>query len=76
MAKTKAKPKAKKGQEPSGLTPAQIEAILGVGLILAALGTLLSLFFTRGELTDAWINSLRRLLGWAFVVSPFWLGAA
>ena len=76
MAKTKAKPKAKKGQEPAGLTPAQIEAILGVGLILAALGTLLSLFLTRGELTDAWINSLRRLLGWAFVVSPFWLGAA
>ncbi|MCW5852025.1 MAG: DNA translocase FtsK 4TM domain-containing protein [Anaerolineae bacterium] len=76
MAKTKAKPKPKKGQEPAGLTPAQIEAILGVGLILAALGTLLSLFFTRGELTDAWINSLRRLLGWAFVVSPFWLGAA
>lgn len=76
MAKAKAKPKAKKGPQPVGLTATQVEIIIGVGLILLAAGTLLSMLFTRGELTDAWLRVLRQLLGWAFVTSPFWLGAA
>ena len=79
MAKAKEKPKPRKPTkrkpaEPSALTPANIEAGLGVLLIVMAIGTLLSLVFPRGELTDAWLRLLRGGLGWAFVFSPFWLG--
>ncbi len=67
---------AKKKPDGGGITPTQIEIALGVGLIVLALVTLLSMVFTRGDLTDAWLSGWRRLLGWAFVVSPLLLGGA
>ncbi len=68
--------KGKKSPDSGGMTPTEIEIMIGVGLIILALITLLSLISTRGELTDAWVGAWRRLLGWAYVVSPLLLGAA
>ncbi len=67
---------ARKKPDGGGITPTQVEIALGVGLMVLALITLLSMVFARGELTDAWLSGWRRLLGWAFVVSPFLLGGA
>ena len=67
---------SKKKPEGGGLSPTQVEILLGIGLVVLALITLLSMVFTRGDLTDAWLNGWRQLLGWAFVLSPLLLGAA
>ncbi|MFN8496966.1 MAG: DNA translocase FtsK [Anaerolineae bacterium] len=73
MTKKTTKGKSTKKPDPPG-SAFQFEMGLGIVLFCLALGTFLSMVFPRGEVTDLWLQFLRRLFGWAFVVSPLLIG--
>ncbi|MFN8484876.1 MAG: DNA translocase FtsK [Anaerolineae bacterium] len=72
--KTTTKGKSTKKPEPSAGSGFQFEMGMGIVLFALAVGTFLSMVFPRGEFTDMWLQFLRRLFGWAFVISPLIIG--
>ncbi len=74
MAKKTTKGRSTKKPEPSSGSGFQLEMAVGIVLFALALGTFLSMIFQRGEVTGWWLEFLRRLFGWGFVLSPLIIG--
>ncbi|MFN8474202.1 MAG: DNA translocase FtsK 4TM domain-containing protein [Anaerolineae bacterium] len=74
MAKKTTRGKGTKKPDPAAGSGFQFEMGIGIVLFALAVGTFLSMVFPRGEITDWWLQFLRRLFGWAFVISPLLIG--
>jgi S-DNA-T family DNA segregation ATPase FtsK/SpoIIIE len=71
---------ARKGKKKGGgliaLSAVQQAQAVGCGLVAIALLTLLSFFsFSRGLLTEGWLQLLRQVFGWGSYLMPIGLGA-